>query len=211
MDFLETPAFPACPSFGFIAEPMYSVTVIERASGIERRNRNWTYPLHRYTASVGPRGEEEVAEILEFWHAVGGRAIGFRFRDGVDYQSCRINETPADDDQPLLLVAGSSPPEYQLVKRYTAGARDQDRPILKPLAGTILIADGGVPKAETTDYTIDYTTGRVSLLFTPAGTLTWGGEFDVPVRFDSEFPVEIFDKRIQSVSFVLRELRAAEL
>jgi uncharacterized protein (TIGR02217 family) len=210
MDFLEY-RFPVCPSFGFVSEPMYSVTVIERASGVERRNRNWSYPLHRYTATVGPRVEAEIAELLEFWHAVGGAALGFRFKDGVDYRSCRINETIAATDQPLVLAAGSSPEEYQLVKRYTWATREQDRPIYKPVEGTVVIADGGVPKTEGVHYTVDTTTGRVSLLFTPAGTLTWGGEFDVPVRFDSEFPVELYNLRIQSVQFVLRELRQAEV
>lgn len=205
--FLESPVFPQCPSFGYTSEPMYSVTPIERASGVETRNRNWEYPLHRFNCTVGPRAEENIAELLEFWHAVGGWAYGFRFNDGIDNKSCRIQSDPTSLDCPLLLVAGTSPEEYQLIKRYTFGARTQDRPIYKPIEDTILIADNGVLKAETSDYTIDYATGRVSLLFTPAGTLTWGGEFDVPVRFDSEFPVELVNKRIQSVTFMLRELR----
>jgi hypothetical protein len=75
------------------------------------------------------------------------------------------------------------------------------------VTGTVLLADEGVLKTEGADYTIDYSTGRVAILFPPEGTLTWGGEFDVPVRFDSEFPVELMDKRIQSASFLLRELR----
>lgn len=209
--FLETPAFPQCPSFGYSSEPMYSVTPIERASGVETRNRNWAYPLHRFNCTVGPRAEEDVAELLEFWHAVGGMAYGFRFNDGVDNKSCRINETVSATDCPMTLDTSVSPDAYQLVKRYTFGARTQDRPIYKPIQGTILIADGGVLKTETTDYTVDYSTGLVTLLFSPAGALTWGGEFDVPVRFDSEFPVELVDRRIQSVSFTLKELRRANL
>lgn len=215
MSFLESPPFPGCPSFGFTSEPMYSVTVVQRGAGSESRNRNWAYPLHRYTATVGPRVEAEIAELLEFWHAVGGTATGFRFKDGVDYMSCRIGETPAATDQPLVVAdLSASPDEYQITKRYTWGSKSQDRPIYKPVSGTLLIADGGVIKTEGVDYAIDYATGRVSLLFVPAGSpdeLTWGGEFDVPVRFDSEFPVEIYQKRIQSVQFVLRELKLADV
>jgi hypothetical protein len=48
-------------------------------------------------------------------------------------------------------------------------------------------------------------------LYAPAGALTWGGQFDVPVRFDSEFPVEILNLRIQSATFTLRELQLANL
>jgi uncharacterized protein (TIGR02217 family) len=205
--FLESPRFPKCPSFGYTAEPRYSVTVVERSSGVERRNRNWSTPLHRFSCTVGPRAEDDISELLEFYHAVGGSAYGFRFRDGVDYKTSRIEEDVSSIDAPLILAAGISPTSYQLTKRYTYGTRTQDRPIYKPVQGTILIADGGTLKAETTDYDIDYTTGLVTLNFSPAGAMTWGGEFDVPVRFDSEFPVELFDKRIQSVAFVLQEIR----
>jgi len=207
--FLESPRFPGCPSFGFVAEPMYSVTVIERASGIETRNRNWSRPLTRYTATVGPRVQAEIQEALEFYHAVGGRAYGFRFRDPVDYLSCRVGETPSALDQPMILDATQSPDAYQLCKDYVAGSNSQRREIYKPVQGTILVADNGTQKTETTHYTVDYTTGLVVLNFTPSGTLTWGGEFDVPVRFDSEFPVEVANLRIQSAQFTLRELRVA--
>lgn len=210
MDFLETPTFPKCPSFGFTSEPMYDVTITRRASGHERRNRNWSRPLHRYTATVGPREDADVQEVLEFWHAVGGRAVGFRFNDGNDNKSCRVHEVPSAIDQPLILVAGVSPAVYQLTKRYSAGALYQDREISKPISGTILVADNGVSKLEGVDWTLDYTTGLVSILFVPTGPLTWGGEFDVPVRFDSELPVELMDKRIQSASFSLMELRETE-
>lgn len=207
MAFLESPRFPQCPSFGYVAEPEYSVTPIELATGDEERNRNWSLPLHTFTCTVGPRAEEDIAELLEFWHAVGGTAYGFRFRDGIDYKTSRIQADYAATDAPLLVVSGDSPDVYQLTKRYTYGARYQDRKIYKPVSGTILVADNGAVKTEGVDYDIDYTLGLVTVNFTPAGTLTWGGEFDVPVRFDSGFPVELMNKRIQSVQFVLRELR----
>jgi uncharacterized protein (TIGR02217 family) len=207
-DFLETPRFPACPKYGVMSEPEYSVTIVRTAGGLERRNRNWSRPLTKITITVGPgpRADDEVQELLEFWHAVGGSAIGFRYQDTADYKSCRVGETASSVDQPLTLVAGS-PTGYQLTKRYTFGARYQDRPIYKPVQGTILLADNGTLKTETTHYTVDYTTGIVSLLFTPAGTLTWGGEFDIPCRFDSGFPVEQVSHRIQAVSFALQEIR----
>lgn len=201
--FLESPRFPSCPSFGFLSQPMYSVAVIERASGIETRNRNWSRPLTTYTATIGPRSEGEVQEALEFYHAVGGRAYGFRFRDAADYLSCRIGQTLTAYDQPIVLSGGT----YQLTKAYVAGTLTQLREIYKPVTGTILVADGGTIKTEGAHYTIDYATGLVTFLYSPAGSLTWGGEFDVPVRFDSDFPVEIMNLRIQSAQFSLKELR----
>jgi len=191
---------------------MYDVTVIRRASGHERRNRNWLYPLHRYSATVGPRGWDDVQAVLEFYHAVGGRALGFRFSDGNDYKSCQVHEVITALDQPLIPTpSGFSPSGYQLIKRYSAGSRNQDRYITKPITGTILLADNGTAKDEGVDWTMDYTTGVVALIFSPVGPLTWGGQFDVPVRFDSELPVELQNKEIQSASFTLMELREEEL
>lgn len=209
--FLESPRFPGCPSFGFTSEPIYAVSVVERASGVERRNRQWSRPLHRYTATLGPRVEAEVQEALEFYHAVGGRAYGFRFKDPADHLSCRVGVTPTAIDQPLYLLDGYSPESYQLVKEYVAGARTQQREVYKPVQGTLLIADNGTVKTEGVHYTVDYTRGLVDISFTPVGTLTWGGEFDVPVRFDSEFPIEVQNVRIQSASFVLKELRLSNV
>lgn len=206
MEFLEDPPFPACPKFGAASEPDYSVTIVPTAGGWEYRNLNSSAPLTRVTLTVGPGPDldEEVQELLEFWHALGGPHIGFRYRDRADYKSCRVRGTPAATDQPLVLVSGAT---YQVTKRYTAGAQSRDRKIRKPRASGFLLADGGTVKTAGVDYTLDTTTGLVTLNFSPVGALTWGGEFDIPVRFDSTFPVEQLSYRVQSVSFVLKEFR----
>lgn len=206
MAFLETPVFPGCPSYGYVARPQYSTTIVRMANGREYRNRNWSRPLYRYDITVGPRLEEEIQELLEFFHAVGGEDEGFRFKDYADYKSCRVNETPTAFDQPLLFADVDSE-SYQLTKAYVAGARTQYREIYKPVDGTILIADDGDIKTEDVDYFVDYTTGLVTLNFTPSSEATWGGEFHVPVRFEGDFPLEIVNRQIQSVSLSLVEYR----
>jgi uncharacterized protein (TIGR02217 family) len=206
MEFLEDPPFPACPKLGATSEPDFSVSITATAGGWEYRNLNTSAPLTRVTLTVGPGPEldEEVQELLEYWHALGGSHIGFRYLDRVDYKSCRVRSEPAATDQPLVLVSGS---DYQITKRYAAGAQYRDRPIRKPVESTILIADGGTIKAAGVDYTIDDATGVVTLGFAPAGALTWGGQFHIPARFDSTFPVEQLQYRVQSVSFTLKEFR----
>lgn len=206
MSFLETPRFPTCPRFGYTSSPQYSVTISSTVGGVERRNRNWSQPIHTYSVSVGPKMEAEVQELLEFWHALGGPECGFRFKDQADFQSGRVGTVISSIDQVLVLIPGS-PGGYQLQKTYRVGNRAQVRDILKPVQGTILIADNGVAKTEGSQWILDYATGLLTIFFSPAGPLTWGGEFDVPVRFDSEFPLELISHQVEQVTFQLRELR----
>lgn len=210
MSFLETPPFPFCPRLGYTATPDYSVTISQTASGKEHRNRNWARPLYTYTITIGPSlDEEDVEELTEFWHAMGGTECGFRFHDWSDYKSSRKFQAATSTDQAIIEIP-DSPAGLQLVKTYQWGTRQQVRKILKPVQGTILVADNGVLKTEGSQYQIDYATGRVTLGFAPVGPLTWGGEFDVPCRFDSQFPVEIAGRKIESVSFQLKEIRDPE-
>lgn len=183
-DFIEV-RFPGCPSYGFMSSPDYQVTVVATAGGFERRNRNWSRPLTSISVTVGPRREADIKELLDFWHVVGGIATGFRVKDWTDYQAT---------DEPLVEIP-ESPGNYQLTKRYDVGAsQTQDREIYKPVEDTVVLSGGGV---------LDYTTGIV----TGGGGGTWSGEFDLPMRFSSDFPVAVVNLRIQSVTFTLVELR----
>lgn len=205
--FLETPVFPACPNFGAQSQPRYNVTITQTVSGRERRNRNWKRSLAVFDIVIGPREEDTIQEILEWWHAMGGIECGFRYTDYSDFKSCRVNQAVANTDQPMLLVPGS-PPTYQLIKTYTVGARQQVRPILKPQPGTVVIAKNGVTQGTGT-YTLDTTTGVMTPGFaiSDGDVISAGFMFDVPVRFASEFPVQIVEKELQSVTFTLQETR----
>lgn len=207
MSFIEE-QFPVCPSLGMQSAPAYRVSVARMNSGSERRNRFWQYPLHRYTVSVDPRLVDEVQIVLKWWHAMGGMECGFRVKDPADYKSCQVNQTATPLDQPLDPIP-ESPSGYQLIKEYTVGSRTQERRILKPVAGTITVANGsGVEQASNT-WSLDTTTGILMPLAGFSGVpTTWGGEFDVPVRFDGEeLPITIMLETIHGTSFVLMELR----
>lgn len=204
MSFLETPRFPGSPSYGYVFRPRYRTDIISNSVGDELRTSLWTYPLHDCQVTVGPRMDDEIDELLEFYHAVAGELTGFRVKNYGEFKTCRPGSTPAGTDQPMTATGVTN--EYQLIKRYTAGASTKDRPIYKPVSGTVTIADadGTVPPAE---YSIDYTTGLVTFSVAPTGSPTWGGEFDIPMRFSGDFPIQIIDKRAYSVSFMLEELR----
>lgn len=208
MSFIES-QFPICPSLGAQSAPSYLVSVARMQSGAERRNRFWQYPLHRYTISIDPREVDEVQQVLEWFHAMGGPECGFRFVDYADYKSCRVQNTPTALDQPLQSAGGSPVLGYQLVKEYTVGTRTQERIILKPVASTIRVANELGAEQASNLWTLDDTTGIVTPEMGFVGVpTTWGGEFDVPVRFEnSELPITIQLNTIHGTSFVLQELR----
>ena len=137
--FIESPRFDGCPSAGFTSEPEYRVVITRRASGVEKRNRAWTYPLVRLTLTIGPREEGEIQNALEWWHSSGGGRHRLPRQGLFGLPVLRCGQTPTANDQPLLAtdVGGT----YQLNKRYQVGIDQdsnpvyQDRPIYKPVVG----------------------------------------------------------------------------
>ena len=87
-------------------------------------------------------------------------------------------------DQALGSGTGSAR-TFALKKTYASGPAAWTRAIVKPVAGSVRVAVGGV---ETTAFTLDATTGVVTLTTAPANgaAVSAGFEFDVPVRFDAD-------------------------
>lgn len=203
-----TEIFPGCPTFGFTVNPRYLVRIVEREGGYERRDRRWSRPLSYYTTvPTGDQAEGDIQNVLAFWHAVGGRAEAFRFKDWSDYKSCPVQDTPTPLDQPLAYEAGS-PGGYRLSKEYTVGALTQVREIYKPKGDTIRIANALGVEQDASTWTIDEATGLLSTGGGFSGVpATWGGEFYVSVRFDSELDLTLSGYQVQAATFALRELR----
>lgn len=207
---MSWPIFPRCPTYGFTKRPDYSETVIERESGIRTVNRNWYYPLLTFSAvPMGDRHDQDVDAVVRFWLAIGGRSGQFLFKDYMDFRSAdQLDFAITASDQPLEIIA-DSPGGYQMYKLY----RDDDavftqyRLIQKPKPGSVLVAEDGVQLTETVDWMLDADTGIVQFTAPREGVLTWGGEFYVPVMFESVPEFMITNKEIWQTSFALRELR----
>jgi uncharacterized protein (TIGR02217 family) len=173
--FIEERLTDPCPAYTFASGTSASTRVVTLANGHEKRNGNWsgfkmvfTCPFMNITT--------QMAQVLKgAFYVARGRLYGFRFKDWADYRAT---------NEPLgISPAGSTP--VQLVKTYEFGAESYTRPIRKPVAGTVTVrANGTTPIPGT----LDMTTG----LFTPTSAwpggavLTWTGEFDIPVRFDTD-------------------------
>lgn len=203
------PIFPHCPSFGFTKRADYSVTIVERGGGIRTVNRNWYYPLHSFSAvPFDNRRDDDMSLIQRFWHAVGGQSGQFLFKDYTDYKSTdEPSAAITPIDQPL--VATEDDGVYQMMKVYRDEEFlfEQQRIIQKPRTNTIRIADDGVELTAGVDYAVDYDEGLVTFTSSLSGVLTWGGEFYVPVMFESTPEFMITNWRNLQTGFALRELR----
>jgi uncharacterized protein (TIGR02217 family) len=203
-----SPIFPACPTFGFTAEPEYLVKITAREGGYERRDRKWARPLLSFTGvPLGDRPQKDIEAVLHFWHAMGGMSDPFRFRDWTDYKSCPLDATPAATDQPIV-ASMDSPPKLRLVKQYVVGSVIQQREIVRPFGASLLIANETGAVQPASSWTVDEATGLLTRGSGFAGTPTaWGGEFFVWVRFNGQLNPQISNHRIQNVTIQLKELR----
>lgn len=181
-------------AYGARGGPGFRTQIQALDSGQENRIERWANPRRTYDISYGLKTHESVASILEFYLARKGAAYGFRFKDFHDCTTAVTHvdevlegDAPAADDEQLGTGDGTTT-QFQMVKRYVSGGTIRTRTITKPRDGTILVAVNGVTKTEDVDYTVNYTSGIVTFTTAPAfGTLiTWGGYFDVPVRFSEE-------------------------
>jgi len=185
-EFIESPRFPNVISKGARGGPRYRVDKTAVRSGAVYRNLVWDWARHEYDAACGVRIASALEVLLYFFHVVGGPSIGFRFKDWLDYKSCIRSATPTALDCSIGTGDGSDA-TWQLYKTYVQGAYSRQRQIRKPVSGTVLVAVAGTLKTETTQYTVDYTTGIITFtagnIPTVGQAITAGFEFDVPVYF----------------------------
>jgi uncharacterized protein (TIGR02217 family) len=170
--------FPPEISVGAMQGPIFSTIIVATANPGEQRVGLWKTGRMMFDVSKSIQTPAEMRAVVAFFRARQGRLRGFRFKDWTEYMcTTEILANP----YPLLIT--------QLQKTYSSGGVDSVRRITKPVIGAVTIFDNGSPLTVTTHYTVDYTTGVVTFAGGKpiAGHVyTWTGEFDVPVRFDTD-------------------------
>jgi uncharacterized protein (TIGR02217 family) len=179
--------FPTKLSFGSTGGPERRTEIVALGSGFEERNTPWAHGRRRYDAGLGVKSLTDLYALIAFFEARRGRLYGFRWKDALDFKSKGPLEAVTAIDQIIGAGTGAQT-AFQLSKTYVSGPASYQRPVKKPVSGTVLVAVNGVTKALGTDYTLDLTTGVVTFAAAPANghTITAGFEFDVPVRFDTD-------------------------
>ncbi len=179
--------FPANLSFGSVGGPERRTDIVTLTNGFEERNTPWAHSRRRYDAGVGLRSLDDVEKVIAFFEARRGQLHGFRWKDWSDYKSCAPSKIVGPEDQRLGTGNGTKK-VYALIKTYKSGANNYARPIVKPVAGSVVVAVAGDPKIETLEYSVDNDTGLITFFDAPdvGVAVTAGYEFDVPVRFDTD-------------------------
>jgi uncharacterized protein (TIGR02217 family) len=182
-------------SFG----PAFRNVIQEAISGNEQRFAQWTKCRLTGDLSYGLQNSSDplgdFRAILSLWRGHFGSLYPFRFKDWGDYIA--TNEVFGTGD--------GSRTAFQLTKTYdpqaillgTQGSFFYVRNITLPTSITEIKIDNVV----TTAYTIS-DSGLVTFTTAPASgkQIVWSGEFDVPVRFDSDqLPIVLSESDITSI------------
>jgi uncharacterized protein (TIGR02217 family) len=152
--------------------PSSSTDIVVVDSGEEYRNAVWSMPLGRWDLGERSMMPPDFAVMKQFFHARQGKAQGFRFKDWADFK---------DEGGGVLGAIAGSTTTLQMLKNYTSGGTTIARKISKPIAGIQVFRNGVLDAGAT----VDLTSGIVTPTLT-TGTLTWTGQFDLPVRFDAD-------------------------
>ncbi len=169
--------FPVDISYGSEGGPEFLTDIAVTAGGHERRNVKWSSPRTRYQVSYGVRSATQLATLLAFFRARQGKAHGFRFRDWTDYSALAVYLGDGD----------GVTQDFQLKKTYHSGATESERIITKPIVGSERIYLDGVELLS--GFSVDGTNGMLHFDVAPSAAvvITVDFEFDVPVRFDTDY------------------------
>lgn len=206
---------PGWPCYG---GPAFNTKITQTASGDEKRNRNWLHPLRTFKLPAAVRTFDAVLAIQDHWLIAGGPEQGFPFRDPLDFASIPLecpNEVPAWTAADQVLGVGDGfEHDFQASKVYEREGFTYTRPIYLPVAGAFGVLVNGVDP-DSLGYTVTVSRPGGVVSFTPALTLghtaTWGGLFDVYVRFLDDNAFEAIMQSYQVAGFAdlaLRELRS---
>jgi uncharacterized protein (TIGR02217 family) len=170
--------------------PQRRTDVVVLGSGREERNARWAHSRRRYDAGYGVKTFESLSQVVAFFEERRGRLYGFRWRDRLDHSSAAPAVAVAPTDQVIGTGDGTTD-TFALAKTYGSIYSSYQRPIAKPVSGSVRVAVAGTEVTEGTAFTVDATTGTVTFLagHIPASgqAVTAGFLFDVSVRFDTDY------------------------
>jgi uncharacterized protein (TIGR02217 family) len=170
--------------------PERRTEIVALGSGREERNSRWAHSRRRYDAGYGIKTLEALSSVVAFFEERRGRLHGFRWRDRLDQSSATPGAAATPTDQ-VIGTGNGVQATFQLIKTYGSVYAPYERPVTKPVPGSVRVAVAGVEAVAGIAFTSNSATGVVTFLpgHIPAmsAAVTAGFQFDVPVRFDTDY------------------------
>ncbi|MEA2975340.1 MAG: hypothetical protein QOF19_860 [Alphaproteobacteria bacterium] len=182
--------FPLDVALRSAGGPERRTDIVALGSGREERNARWAHSRRRYDAGYGIKTLDALSSVVAFFEERRGRLHGFRWRDRLDQSSAAPGAAVSPVDQTIGTGNGVTA-SFQLTKTYGSIYAPYQRPVTKPVSGSVRVAVAGVEVATSIAFTCDPTAGVVTFLsgHIPAigAVVRAGFHFDVPVRFDTDY------------------------
>jgi uncharacterized protein (TIGR02217 family) len=182
--------FPLDVALKSAGGPERRTDIVSFGSGREARNARWAQSRRRFDAGYGVKTLEALQAVVAFFEERRGRLYGFRWRDRLDCCSAATGNVVSPLDQVIGIGDGTTS-TFQLIKTYGGAFAPYVRAIGKPVNGSVRIAVAESEVVAGSGFTCDAATGVVTFLpgYTPqpGATVTAGFNFDVPVRFDTDY------------------------
>ena len=169
--------FPEDISYGSTGGPEFSTNIIETNNGAEYRKINSSYPRNKYNIMYSVKSEEQLLKLINFFYIHKGKAIGFRFKDWSDYKAIKQK----------IGIGNGKQKNFQLIKTYEVDQLSYVRTITKPVINTVKIYYNNT--VQTYGFFVNFSNGQVQFDTPPDdGIKIYADyEFDIPVRFDSDY------------------------
>lgn len=183
--------------------PTFNNVIQEAIAGNEQRYAKWTKCRGVGDVAYGLLSSEESFDddfraVMAIYRAHVGSLYPFRFKDWSDYIATDENFGTGDGVETTFQITKTYDPSQILLN--TPGTLLYVRNIFLFAAAPVIKVDG-VTKTVTTDYTIS-SSGVCAFTSPPANdkSITWTGEFDIPVRFDGDVRLGVKEANIITIT-----------
>ena len=175
-------------------------------SGNEARAPYRDQSRRLFNAVAGIKRLPDVRALDAFFMAMRGPLVGFLLKDWRDFAATRLAATHASGVTTQGRATVISGAVWQMEKWYTAGSQTHRRRIRRPVSPSAVYFDG-VLKTVTTHYTVDYSTGQLTVVSGSPSSVEWEGDFNCEVRFgEDRLPAELFKLTADTVPKGLADL-----
>lgn len=173
-------------SYGTVIGPRHMTSVIEMPGGSEQRISRYSNPRMQYRVEYTIKDLSVLTELMAFVRARRGATYGFRFWDPLDYTTNANHRGATTHTDQEIGIGDGTTTTFKLKKKYVDDVVERVRMIRKPIASTVKVGIDGVNQGA--GWSVNEATGDLTFTVAPAEdeVITWGGEFDVPVRFSKE-------------------------